>query len=227
MIPLKDENTIHTFPFFTILIILGTVAIFIYQQWLGALSDSFIHSLALTPCKVTALAMLQPGAQPFAALTPFTALFLHASPVHLAGNMLFLWIFGNSIEATSGHFKFLLFYLTSGLAAALLHIAFSPFSSIPMLGASGAVSGIMGAYLLLYPRARIVTLIFLVVFIRTIRIPAWIFLILWFILQLIGGYGEWDTPDRGGVAFGAHIGGFLAGMLLIPLFKKRDRLRLF
>jgi membrane associated rhomboid family serine protease len=144
--------------------------------------------------------------------------------MHLAGNMLYLWIFGNNVEDAMGHTRFVMFYLLCGLAAALAQAVPNPGSTVPMIGASGAISGVLGAYLLLHPHARVLTLIPLGFYVRFIYLPAWVLLGLWFVLQVVSSLLV--AEERGGVAWGAHIGGFVAGLVLIPLFKRRD-VRLF
>ena len=150
----------------------------------------------------------------------FTSMFLHAGIMHIAGNMLFLWIFGDNLEDQMGHVGFLLFYLVSGIAAALAHIAADPTSEIPTVGASGAIAGVMGGYLLLFPKAKVDVVLIIVIIFKVISIPAWIMLGLWFALQIFSGVG---TPvEGGGVAYWAHAGGFLAGMILaVPLWLRR------
>ncbi|HSH46457.1 MAG TPA: rhomboid family intramembrane serine protease [Longimicrobiales bacterium] len=149
-----------------------------------------------------------------------TSMFLHGSWFHLIGNMWFLWIFGNNIEDSMGRFRFLLFYLLTGLAAAAAHTLSVPDSPLPMVGASGAISGVMGAYLVLYPRVRVFTLFFFFIFIRVIPLPAWVMLGYWFAIQLISG--SMTPGDGAGVAFWAHVGGFAAGLLLVKLFENRQ-----
>jgi membrane associated rhomboid family serine protease len=153
-------------------------------------------------------------------ITVLTSMFMHGGWMHLISNMWFLWIFGNNIEDSMGHLRFLAFYLITGLVAAGAHILSAPGSMIPTVGASGAISGVMGAYLLLYPRVRIHTLFIIILYIRVIPVPAWVILIWWFILQVLSGT---TTPvDGGGVAFWAHIGGFIAGVVLVKLFENRQ-----
>ncbi len=148
-------------------------------------------------------------------------MFLHGGWLHLLGNMWFLWIFGNNIEDSTGHVRFLVFYLLTGTIAAVTHVYSAPGSPIPTVGASGAISGVMGAYLLLYPRVRIHTLFIIIIFIRVIPIPAWLILGEWFALQVLAG--SVSPSATGGVAVFAHIGGFIAGVLLIKLFENRNR----
>jgi membrane associated rhomboid family serine protease len=154
-------------------------------------------------------------------LTIFSALFLHGGFLHIIGNMLYLWIFGNNIEDSLGHFRFLFFYLVCGLLAGLTQVMSSPDSTVPMIGASGAIGGILGAYLVLFPRARILTLVFIIFFVKLIRIPALIILGLWFILQLLSLSGG----AASNVAFFAHIGGFVSGIILVKIFQPKGSKR--
>jgi membrane associated rhomboid family serine protease len=154
----------------------------------------------------------------------FTSMFLHGSWMHLLGNMWFLWLFGNNIEDSMTRPRFLVFYLLSGLGAAFLQVLLDPSSTIPMVGASGAISGVMGAYLVLYPRVRVFTFVPLGFIFTTIALPAWVMLIYWMVLQLLGGFTSIGA-EGGGVAFWAHVGGFLAGVVLIKVFERRDRVR--
>jgi membrane associated rhomboid family serine protease len=152
-------------------------------------------------------------------------MFMHGGWFHLIGNMLFLWVFGNNIEDAMGHAKFLIFYLLCGIAAAATQTFISPHSVVPMVGASGAISGVLGAYLLLYPRVRVHTLIILPIYITTVAIPAWVMLGYWALIQLVSGLGSLSEIDKGGVAFFAHVGGFIAGLVLIRLFASDEVLR--
>jgi membrane associated rhomboid family serine protease len=151
--------------------------------------------------------------------TPFTAMFLHADLLHLLGNMLFLWIFGNKVEHAMGHVRFLMFYLLCGIAAFFSQAIADPHSAYPVIGASGAISGVLGAYLVLFPRARVLTLVLLPFFVTTLRVPAMLLLLVWFAAQLLGGAAA--AGGGAGVAFRAHIGGFVAGLLLVSLLKRR------
>jgi membrane associated rhomboid family serine protease len=156
----------------------------------------------------------------------FTSMFLHGGWMHIIGNMLFLWIFGDNVEDSVGHIKFIFFYLMCGVAAAAAQIFTQPDSLVPMIGASGAISGVLGAYLLLFPRAQVLVLIPIWIFIRFIDVPAWMLLIVWFAIQLLSGWGTLGAASGPGVAFWAHVGGFVAGLVLIPLVKRRG-VRLF
>jgi membrane associated rhomboid family serine protease len=236
MFPYKDENPHFHPPLVTYALVGLNVAAWVLVQGLGSepsLSRS-VCQLGLIPGEL--LGKVPVGTQvplgPYtscviAAPSPYTALtsmFLHGGWFHLLGNMLFLWVFGDNVEDSMGHFRFVVFYLLSGLAAAGLQVALQPGSAVPMVGASGAISGVMGAYIILYPKVRIRVLIFLGIFITTIVVPAYIMLGYWFILQLLGGVPTIGREGGGGgVAFWAHIGGFVAGAVLIPVFKDRAR----
>jgi membrane associated rhomboid family serine protease len=222
MIPLRDENPTRTFAFVNVLLIVVNFAAFLYELSLPSRQslEAFFATFALTPVAVAH------AASPAVYGTVLTSMFLHGGWLHIIGNMLFLWIFGNNIEDSVGHLKFVVFYLLCGTAAAATQVAVSPDSHVPMIGASGAVSGVLGAYLLLFPRARVLVLIPIWIFIRFVYVPAWLMLLFWFGLQLLSGAATFNRMPAGGVAFWAHIGGFVAGMVLIPIFKRR-RVRLF
>jgi membrane associated rhomboid family serine protease len=222
MIPLRDENPTRSIAFVNILFIAVNVAAFVYEVSLPSRQslEAFFADFALTPVAIVH------AASPVAYRTVLTSMFLHGGWLHLIGNMLYLWIFGNNIEDSVGHFKYIAFYLVCGTAAAVAQIAVNPDSHVPMIGASGAVSGVLGAYLLLFPRARVLVLFPIWIFLRFIYVPAWLMLLFWFGLQLLSGAATFNRMPVGGVAFWAHIGGFVAGMILIPVFKKR-RVRLF
>ena len=214
MFPLKDDNPTQTKPIVTIGLIAFCVCIFLYQFSLLHSENTFIiNSFGMKPKEL----FLNPGLTNYS--TIFSSMFLHGGFMHLIGNMLFLWIYGNNIEDAMGHIKFLLFYFVCGLAAALSQALVTPNSDIPMIGASGAVSGVLSAYLLLYPKARVSTLIFIFFFITVIRIPAGILILIWFATQLINA--NLTDPNSPGVAWFAHIGGFLMGILLLPFLKKK------
>jgi membrane associated rhomboid family serine protease len=222
MIPLRDDIPTETFPFVTILLIAGNCAVFFLQLSLDPeASAAMVASLGVIPSAITG-AMADPVSSMIAPeFTLATSMFLHGGVFHLGGNMVFLWIFGNNIEDATGHFRFLLFYLLAGLAAAGAHIWLHPDSRIPMIGASGAVSGVLGAYFLLYPRARIMTLVIFGFFIQTVMLPAAVFLGFWFLLQ---AFSAWSSINgtKGGVAWFAHLGGFLFGMPLVLAMKRKN-----
>ena len=226
MIPLRDDNPTSITPFVTYAFIAACVLAFLWQMSLGDKGfEAAVLALGVTPAILLGDARLPPElylVPPVA--TVFSSMFLHGGFMHLAGNMLYLWIFGNNIEDSMGHVRFVIFYLLCGVAAVLAQAWPNPDSTIPMIGASGAISGVLGAYLLLFPRAHVLVLIPLGVFTRLVPLPAMFVLGFWFVLQLINS--ALADGAQGGVAFGAHIGGFVAGMVLIPLFKYRH-VRLF
>jgi len=225
MIPLHDDNPTTLKPVITVGLIALCTLVFFWQLSLGSHAETLIQALGVMPAALFGYPSLPSGAMPVPALlTVFTSMFLHGGWMHLIGNMLYLWIFGNNVEDAMGHGRFVLFYLLCGVAAVLAQAVPAPDSTIPMIGASGAISGVLGAYLLLYPHARVLVLIPLGYFSRMVYLPAMVVLGFWFLLQLLSTLLA--DPDQPGVAFGAHAGGFVAGMLLIPLFKRRDR-RLF
>ena len=215
-IPLKDENPTKSFPFVTISLIVANVLVFLYQYFSPQGLIYYIKVMSLIPYEITHFVSLPFRLSP--PLTLFTSMFMHGDFFHIAGNMLYLWIFGNNVEDFLGPIKFIFFYTLSGITASFVHIIFHPNSTIPLVGASGAISGILGAYLLLYPYARIHTFVFLFFIVRIISVPAFFFLIFWFFMQII-------NLGVGGVAWFAHIGGFLFGMLFISTFSGRRRIR--
>lgn len=221
MIPLRDENPSKTFPFVTIAIIIINVLVFLYELSLGSHLEDRVNLFAATPYNITHLN------NPLVLVTLLTSLFFHAGFMHLIGNMLYLWVFGNNIEDKLGHLRFVFFYLSCGVIATFGHILTSSNSELPLIGASGAISGVLGAYLLLYPRAKILVLIPLFYFWRVVKLQAFWFLLFWIILQLFYGttsFALMDTANRsGGIAWFAHIFGFFAGMIFLGLFlKKKD-----
>ncbi len=227
MIPLHDDNPTSIKPLFTVSIIVACVMVFFYQASLGPKGgQAFVYQYGAIPAVLFGFESLPSQIQVIpASFSLITSMFLHGGIMHLVGNMLYLWIFGNNIEDAMGHVRFVLFYLTCGVIAAMSHALTDAGSVVPMIGASGAISGILGAYLLLYPRAQVLVLIPLGFFTRLIYIPAGFVLGFWFLLQLISG-SVTAGQGGGGVAWFAHIGGFLAGMILIGLFKRRS-VRLF
>jgi membrane associated rhomboid family serine protease len=220
MIPLHDDNPTERTPFVTMLFIAICVVVFLYQASLPQEpGEAFAFQYGAIPSVVFGLASLPDEVVAIpAGLTLLTSMFLHGGWMHLLGNMLYLWIFGNNIEDAMGHAKFVVFYLLCGILAALSHAITDPSSQIPMVGASGAISAVLGAYLLLFPHARV--LVFLPG-IGMIHVAAGIVLGMWFVTQLVSG-GMSVGATGGGVAFFAHIGGFVAGMALIGLFKRPD-----
>ncbi|HEX7045520.1 MAG TPA: rhomboid family intramembrane serine protease [Burkholderiales bacterium] len=226
MIPLRDDIPSSRVPFVNFTLLGACVVVFLWQLSLGQEGfERAVVSLGVIPATLLGgaelpvdLRLIPPEA------TVFTSMFMHGGLLHLAGNLLYLWIFGDNVEDAMGHGRFLVFYLACGIAAALAQALPDPDSTIPMIGASGAISGVLGAYLLLYPRARVLVLIPLGFFSQIVHLPAVVVLGLWFVLQLVSSLLA--GAGQGGVAFGAHVGGFVAGMALVPLFK-RARVPLF
>jgi membrane associated rhomboid family serine protease len=219
LIPLKDYNPVRyiAFPFVTVALIAACVLAFLWQLSLGPAQTRVIYALGAVPAVITGDRELPPGvALVPAEVTLVTSMFLHGSWLHLGGNMLFLWIFGDNVEDAMGHVRFVVFYLLSGVVAALAHVAVDPASQVPTIGASGAISGVLGAYLVLHPRAEVLTLFFRFF----VTLPAFVVLGLWFGLQALSAYVEMGGKE-GGVAWWAHIGGFLAGAVLVIPFRRR------
>ena len=216
-IPLKDDNPTAKFPIITVILIAINCLVFIYQVISPQGLEYFVMKFGVIPYEITHWHIKVNVPRVFWSLSLLTGMFLHGSLLHLLGNMLYLWIFGNNVEDYLGRVKFIFFYLLCGIAASLTQVIFSPNSKVPMIGASGAIAGLLGAYFVLFPSARVKTLIFLIFYITIIYVPAWLILGLWFVLQLANvGLG-------GGVAWFAHIGGFLTGMILILYNLKRRR----
>ncbi len=225
MIPIRDTIPRRTVPFVTRLLFALNVAAFLLELAQGDALDAFVNTFAFVPAR-----LFHPAAFGWtfsaAVVTIFTAMFLHGGLLHLAGNMLYLWIFGDNVEDALGHGRFLVFYLACGLSATLLQAFLAPFSTIPNLGASGAIAGVLGAYFVLYPRARVVTIVPLFILFPLVEIPAGIYLLGWFLLQFWMGSSQLATAARGtaetgGVAFWAHVGGFVAGVGWVLLFRPR------
>ena len=223
LIPLHDDNPTEIFPILTLLIIAACIGVWVYVQGAGASEQALggsICALGAIPAEITGAGggggPCRLGGLTWQAL--LTSMFLHGSWMHLIGNVWFLWIFGNNIEDSMGHLRFLAFYLLTGVLAAAAHIVSDPSSTIPMVGASGAISGVMGAYLVLYPRARIDTFFWIIVVIRVVPLPAWVMLGYWMLIQLSGSFVT-SIAGGGGIAYGAHIGGFLAGLVLVLFFR--------
>ena len=207
--PYKDDNPRVLIPFVTYFIIGLNVLVFIYQYFIiqgSQLSENFIYTYALIPANPTIL-------------TIFSSMFMHGGFTHIIFNMWFLWIFGDNIESVLGHNKYLLFYFLCGIGAALSQIQIDPESTIPMVGASGAIAGVLGAYLFRFPRATVHVLVILIVFITFIRVPAMIVIGFWFLSNLTAGIGTLGIEQTGGTAWFAHIGGFISGVLFNYLFK--------
>ena len=212
MIPLRDNIQSRTIPFVTYVLIGGNVFMFLMELSLGANLERFIHIYGMVPQKVAYAVFDAPQMLPGAILSFFTSIFLHGGWLHLLGNMLYLYIFGDNVESALGHFRYLIFYVACGVAASLAHLLANPSSSVPTVGASGAIAGVLGAYFLLFPRARIVTLVPVFFFVTFVNIPAILFLGLWFFIQFMSGSMSYGSDAAAsGVAWWAHIGGFAVG----------------
>jgi len=203
MFPISDVIPSRTVPFVTIGLIAVNALVFLYQVMLpDRLLEQFVYTYALVPAYFSWGSVL-------------TSMFLHAGWMHVIGNMLYLWIFGDNVEDRLGHVGFVLFYLASGCAAAMLQLVINPFSTVPMVGASGAIAGVMGAYFVLYPESRVLTAVFILIFFDLVEIPAIFFLGIWFVMQVLSGVGSLGVANAsGGTAFWAHIGGFLVGAIV-------------
>jgi membrane associated rhomboid family serine protease len=221
MIPLKDDNPTRTVPFVNYALIAGCVLVFLWEVSLGPHVQAAILSYGLIPDVLLGDARLAPELAAVPAwLTVFTSMFLHGGWMHLIGNMLYLWIFADNVEDRLGHGRFVVFYALCGIAAALAQALPDPDSQVPMVGASGAISGVLGAYLLMFPRAHVLVLLPLGPLSQLVRLPALLVLGLWFAMQLLS---EMFADEGAGVAFRAHIGGFVAGLLLLPVFRAGRR----
>lgn len=217
MIPLKDSVPRQTFPFTILLLIFANIIMFLYEISLGKSLEGFIYNYGVIP-----KAFLSPKTSEISQFpTLITSMFLHGSWLHLLGNMWFLWVFGDNIEDRMGHLRFPFFYLICGIAGALAHIYINPGANIPSIGASGAISGILGAYFILYPFSRVNTLVPVFFFFYFIKLPAFFFLGLWFLIQFFSGAATilvTETATHQGIAWWAHIGGFAAGIAFLPFF---------
>ncbi|HEY8427291.1 MAG TPA: rhomboid family intramembrane serine protease [Sandaracinaceae bacterium] len=228
MIPLRDLNPTRRRPIVTYSLIAVNVAVWLYQFSLNGLTiggatpefQYFVYRWGVIPYYLTVEPTLG------SLLTPFTSMFMHGGWLHLIGNMWFLHVFGDNIEDELGHARYLLFYLLSGLGAVALQVAIDPASTVPMVGASGAIAGVLGGYLMLHPRARIITLVPIFIFVQFVELPAFLFLFVWFGLQLLYGMTSLGLPEpAGGVAFFAHVGGFVVGLALVRFMRLPQRAR--
>ena len=217
MIPIRDNLRTRRTPVVNYLLIAANVVVFVLLWLAGPQQETLVYQLALIPASFT-------GSLSLGDITDlFTSMFMHAGFAHLAGNMLYLWIFGDNVEDSMGPIRYLAFYLVGGVVASLTHILTNPGSQIPTVGASGAIGAVLGAYLVLFPQSHVATIIPLGYFLRVTMVPAALVLGLWFVLQLFSGVLSLGGPDVGGVAFWAHIGGFLAGVVMALLFGRRRR----
>ena len=224
MIPISDSPHARRYPYVTIAFIVANVLVFLYEMLLPEQQlDQFVRTYGLTPIEITSAL-----GEPLAVALPIyftlvTSMFLHGGLLHIFGNMIFLWVFGDNVESRLGHVRFVIFYFLSGLGASMLHIAVQPESTIPSIGASGAIAGVLAAYLLYYPYAQVRTLIFLIPFVTITRISA-IFLIgFWIVIQLFSGLAELGASSMGGVAYWAHVGGFVVGFILAMIMEPSER----
>ncbi len=211
MIPLSDENPRSIAPIVTWSLIGANILVFIWELITPIQLDDIVYRYGFIPAL---------GLQNFISLRAFTSMFLHIDITHIAGNMLYLWVFGDNIEDSCGHLSFLIFYLLSGIAGSFTMYLLEPASPIPAIGASGVISGVLGGYILLYPKARIRTVLFALFFVNFVRVPAFALIGFWFVLQLFYSIAGVAT----GVAYWAHVGGFVAGLLLISIFARRRHL---
>ncbi len=221
MIPIRDEIKTRRTPIFTFILIALNIFVFILQWVAGTNQEALIYEYALIPSSLTSSVNVDNVTD------IFSSMFMHAGLMHLAGNMLYLWIFGDNVEDALGRIKYVLFYLIGGVVAALTHVLFNPNSQIPTVGASGAIAAVLGAYLVLYPQSRVLTFIPIGFFMRLTTVPAAIVLGLWFILQLFNGVASIAGPDVAGTAFWAHIGGFVAGLIMGKLFAPRKKNQIY
>jgi hypothetical protein len=217
MIPIRDQIPTRNVPVINYLLIAVNVAVFIMQWLAGPNEEALIYEFALIPASFVSNLSLGDITD------VFTSMFMHAGLAHIGGNMLYLWIFGDNVEDSMGAGKYIFFYLVGGIVASFTHILTNPGSQIPTVGASGAIAAVLGAYLVLYPQSRVLTIIPLGFFIRMTTLPASIVLGLWFVLQFFSGILSMGGPDVGGVAFWAHIGGFVAGVVLGKIFTGKRR----
>ncbi len=221
MIPLKDINRSRTIPFITVFLIILNLLAFLYELSLGRQLNKFFYAYGVVPAFFSDTRYWQELGFVAGVLPLFSSMFLHGGWLHFLGNMLYLWVFGDNVEDRLGHFRFLVFYLVCGVAAALLHILTDLSSTLPTVGASGAIAGVLGAYLILFPGARVLTLVPIFFFFQLIELPALIFLGLWFVMQFFSGAISLTAGQVGGTAWWAHIGGFVAGMVLILKYRSR------
>jgi membrane associated rhomboid family serine protease len=225
MIPLKDLTTRRSRPVMTLLLIAANAVVFFYQVSLSSRAgDALVDTYGLVPARIEyALAGTHHVTLPQALVPLFTCMFLHGGWMHIIGNMWFLWIFGGNVEDRFGSFPYLLFYLVCGLGSGISQVLFSWGSRIPSIGASGAISGVLGAYVVFFPGSRILTLVPLFIIWFTARIPAFVFILLWFAAQFLSGLGSLGAVNTGGVAWWAHVGGFLIGALIAVTTKSAER----
>ncbi len=227
MIPLRDTNPRYTFPVVNYALITMNVLVFLFQISLGRNFESFIYAFGLVPSRLTEqIQYYDFGLRTFFPI--LSSMFMHGGWMHLIGNMLFLYIFGDNVEDRLGHLKYMIFYILSGVGAAMSQYLINPASEIPMVGASGAIAGVLGAYIFMFPRAKILTLVPIFYFIQFVELPAFVFLGIWFFMQFLSGMLMLGIgSDAGGVAWWAHIGGFVSGTFLLLIFRRKKIFRTY
>ncbi len=225
LFPLYDENPTKSIPWVTMLLIIANVVVFMYElslQSSGQLQQ-FLQTAALIPYEITHLSKVAPGVANIGVLAFFTSMFMHGGWLHIIGNMWYLWIFGNNLEEALGATRYIFFYLVCGLGGGIGHILAQPNSQVPTLGASGAIAGVLAGYLVLFPTARIVSVIPIFVFLQIVRVPAVLLIGFWFLIQVLSGVGSLTSQASAGTAWFAHVGGFIAGILLVLILARRER----
>ena len=222
MIPLRDLNRRYSTPLITVLLIAINALVWFYELSLGPRAgEQFLFVMGMVPARLQE-ALHSPEVPLSAALIPlFTSMFLHSGWLHVIGNMWFLWVFGDNVEDRFGHIPFLVFYLACGLGAGVIHTLFNWNSAVPAVGASGAISGVLGAYLVMFPHARVITLVPLIFFFFTVQLPAVVILGYWFVVQFLSGLSSLGSRESGGVAWWAHIGGFILGMVVALMMPRK------
>ena len=228
MIPYSDPSEPgRVFPFVNIALIVVNFVVFFYELSLGSSStgslNAFFYHYSIVPCEYTQRCTPVPGTPGILPITLFTSMFMHAGWLHILGNMIYLWVFGDNVENSMGHVRYLVFYLICGLGANGLEIATNVNGTAPGLGASGAIAGVLAAYLMLYPASRVRTLIPIAIIFVPVRLPAWVLIGFWFALQLFDGIVSLSNMAAGGVAYWAHVGGFITGAILVWIFRQPDR----
>jgi len=226
MIPLKDENPKKHLPFVNLIFIVLNIVVFYYQpSTLNSGAKAFFDFYGVIPSNLFSNIQNFIAGDYMIIGSIFSSLFVHADFMHLAGNMVFLWVFGDNIEYAIGHFNYFIFYLLCGIAATLTHVFVDPGSAVPIIGASGAISGILGAYIIKFPKNKVTTLFIILIFIKIMKIRAVYLLGFWFLYQILNGYLSMGNQAAGGVAWFAHIGGFISGLILVNIFKKHPNRR--
>jgi membrane associated rhomboid family serine protease len=222
VIPLRDINPVQIRPVVTYVLIGINVAVWLLEVAVLMTGGPYQLGLLVSEWGVVPDKLLGPG-RTLDWLTPLTSMFMHGGWFHVIGNMWFLWVFGDNVEEALGHVRYVVFYLACGLAAVVAQVAIDPASTVPMVGASGAIAGVLAAYVVLYPKARVLTLVPIFIFIQFVELPAFLFIFVWFGMQLLSGYASLGEMSQGGTAFFAHIGGFITGLALVFLLRRPRR----